>query len=126
MFLKHVITFINFHAYQTAIAISVLGAAIVVSMLVPRWKCGGHLILRRSRASETEIEMLIDQACARILGDSFANYARQAEFTRGTPQQRLLFRGSAELMEDHIRNHMPRNTKSSKETADDLASCVPI
>jgi hypothetical protein len=93
----------------------VLGGAIVVSMLVPRWKCGGHLILRRSRASETEIEMLIDQACARILGDSFANYARQAEFTRGTPQQRLLFRGSAELMEDHIRNHMPRNTKSSEK-----------
>ena len=26
----------------------------------------------------------------------------------------------AELMEDHIRNHMPRNTKSSEEAADDL------
>ena len=64
--------------------------------------------------------MLIDQARARILGDSFAIYARQAELTRGTPQQRLLIRGSAELMEDHICNHMPRNTKSSEETADDL------
>jgi len=76
---------------------------------------GGHLKLRRSRASETEIEMLIDHPRARILGDSFAIYARQAEFTRGTPQQRLLIRGSAELMEDHIRNHMPRNTKSSEK-----------
>ena len=26
----------------------------------------------------------------------------------------------AELMEDHIRNHMPRNTKSSEEAAEDL------
>lgn len=25
-----------------------------------------------------------------------------------------------ELMEDHIRNHMPRKTKSSEEAADDL------
>jgi len=57
--------------------------------------------------------MLIDQARASILGDSFAIYARQAEFTRGTPQQRLLIRGSAQLMKDHIRNREtpshPRN-----------------
>jgi DNA-binding FrmR family transcriptional regulator len=26
----------------------------------------------------------------------------------------------AELMEDHIRNHMPRNSKSSEEAAEDL------
>jgi DNA-binding FrmR family transcriptional regulator len=30
----------------------------------------------------------------------------------------------AELMEDHIRNHMPRNSKSSEEAADDLISIV--
>ena len=31
----------------------------------------------------------------------------------------------AELMEDHIRNHMPRNTKSSEEAAEDLIEIVP-
>jgi FrmR/RcnR family transcriptional regulator, repressor of frmRAB operon len=30
----------------------------------------------------------------------------------------------AELMEDHIRNHMPRNTKSSEEAAEDLVEIV--
>ena len=30
----------------------------------------------------------------------------------------------AELMEDHIRNHMPRNSKSSEEAADDLIGIV--
>ena len=34
--------------------------------------------------------MLIDQARARILGDSFAIYARQEEFTRGTPNRECL------------------------------------
>jgi DNA-binding FrmR family transcriptional regulator len=29
-----------------------------------------------------------------------------------------------ELMEDHIRNHMPRNSKSSGEAADDLIEIV--
>ena len=29
-----------------------------------------------------------------------------------------------ELMEDHIRNHMPRNTRSSEEAADDLVEIV--
>jgi FrmR/RcnR family transcriptional regulator, repressor of rcnA expression len=29
-----------------------------------------------------------------------------------------------ELMEDHIRNHMPRNSKSSEEAADDLIGIV--
>ncbi len=29
-----------------------------------------------------------------------------------------------ELMEDHIRNHMPRNTKSSAEAAEDLVEIV--
>ena len=29
-----------------------------------------------------------------------------------------------ELMEDHIRNHMPRNTKSSEEAAEDLIGIV--
>ena len=29
-----------------------------------------------------------------------------------------------ELMEDHIRNHMPRNTKSAGEAADDLIEIV--
>lgn len=30
----------------------------------------------------------------------------------------------AELMEDHIRNHMPGKTKSSEEAADDLIEIV--
>ena len=30
----------------------------------------------------------------------------------------------AELMEDHIRNHMPRNTKSASEAADDVIQIV--
>jgi DNA-binding FrmR family transcriptional regulator len=30
----------------------------------------------------------------------------------------------AELMEDHIRNHMPRNSKSSEEAANDLIGIV--
>jgi len=30
----------------------------------------------------------------------------------------------AELMEDHIRNHMPRNSKSSTEAAEDLIGIV--
>jgi DNA-binding FrmR family transcriptional regulator len=30
----------------------------------------------------------------------------------------------AELMEDHIRNHMPRNSKSSEEASDDLIGIV--
>jgi len=29
-----------------------------------------------------------------------------------------------ELMEDHIRNHMPRKTKSSEEAADDIVEIV--
>jgi len=29
-----------------------------------------------------------------------------------------------ELMEDHIRNHMPRQTKSAEEAADDLIELV--
>lgn len=29
-----------------------------------------------------------------------------------------------ELMEDHIRNHMPRKTKSAEEAADDLIELV--
>src|SRR5579862_9167560 len=30
----------------------------------------------------------------------------------------------AELMEDHIRNHMPRNSRSSEEAADDVIQIV--
>lgn len=30
----------------------------------------------------------------------------------------------AELMEDHIRNYMPRNTKSAGEAADDVIQIV--
>jgi DNA-binding FrmR family transcriptional regulator len=30
----------------------------------------------------------------------------------------------AELMEDHIRNHMPKNSKSSEEAADDVIEIV--
>ena len=30
----------------------------------------------------------------------------------------------AELIQDHIRNHMPRNSKSSEEAADDVIQIV--
>jgi DNA-binding FrmR family transcriptional regulator len=30
----------------------------------------------------------------------------------------------AELMEDHIRNHMPKNSKSSEEAAEDVIEIV--
>lgn len=30
----------------------------------------------------------------------------------------------AELMEDHIRHHMPRNTKSAEEAAEDIIDIV--
>jgi len=30
----------------------------------------------------------------------------------------------AELLEDHIRNHMPRNSKSSEEAADNVVQIV--
>lgn len=29
-----------------------------------------------------------------------------------------------ELMEDHIRNHMPRNTKSAEEASDDVIEII--
>ena len=45
------------------------------------------------------------------------------------PQRLAAARGAinslmAELMEDHIRNHMPRKTKSSEDAADDLIEIV--
>jgi hypothetical protein len=49
MFLKHIIAFINLHAYQTAIAISAFGGAIIVGMLAPSGKRRRALKQRRSK-----------------------------------------------------------------------------
>ncbi|MGA9567340.1 MAG: hypothetical protein WBS19_17580, partial [Candidatus Korobacteraceae bacterium] len=43
---------------------------------------------------------------------------------RAGRQHHQTLRFMAELMEDHIRNHMPRNSKSSEEASDDLIGIV--
>jgi DNA-binding FrmR family transcriptional regulator len=52
-----------------------------------------------------------DEACADIL--------QRLAAARGAINSLM-----AELMEDHIRNHMPRNNKSSEEAAEDLIEIV--
>ena len=52
-----------------------------------------------------------DDACAEIL--------QRLSAARGAINSLM-----AELMEDHIRNHMPRNSKSSEEAADDVIQIV--
>jgi DNA-binding FrmR family transcriptional regulator len=52
-----------------------------------------------------------DEACANVL--------QRLAAVRGATNSLM-----AELMEDHIRNHMPRKTKSSEEAADDLIEIV--
>ena len=43
---------------------------------------------------------------------------------RAGRQHHQTLRFMVELMEDHIRNHMPRNSKSSEEASDDLIGIV--
>ena len=52
-----------------------------------------------------------DDACAEIL--------QRLSAARGAINSLM-----AELMEDHIRNHMPRNSRSSEEAADDVIQIV--
>ena len=52
-----------------------------------------------------------DDACAEVL--------QRLSAARGAINSLM-----AELMEDHIRNHMPRNSKSSEEAADDVIQIV--
>jgi DNA-binding FrmR family transcriptional regulator len=52
-----------------------------------------------------------DEACADVL--------QRLSAARGAINSLM-----AELMEDHIRNHMPRNSKSSAEAADDVIQIV--
>jgi DNA-binding FrmR family transcriptional regulator len=52
-----------------------------------------------------------DEACADVL--------QRLSAVRGAINSLM-----AELMEDHIRNHMPRNSKSSAEAADDVIQIV--
>ena len=52
-----------------------------------------------------------DAPCARVL--------QQLAAARGAINSLM-----GELMEDHIRNHMPRTSKSSEEAADDLIEIV--
>jgi hypothetical protein len=52
-----------------------------------------------------------------------------APFSIGQRRQDATLRGAinslmAELMEDHIGNHMPRNSKSSEEAAEDVIEIV--
>jgi FrmR/RcnR family transcriptional regulator, repressor of rcnA expression len=52
-----------------------------------------------------------DEACAEVL--------QRLAAARGAINSLM-----GELMEDHIRNHMPRKTKSSEEAAEDLIEIV--
>ena len=51
--------------------------------------------------------------------DSCAEVLQRLSAARGAINSLM-----AELMEDHIRNHMPRNSKSSEEAADDVIQVV--
>lgn len=51
--------------------------------------------------------------------DSCAEVLRRLAAARGAINSLM-----GELMEDHIRNHMPRNSKSSEEAADDVIQIV--
>jgi DNA-binding FrmR family transcriptional regulator len=51
--------------------------------------------------------------------DSCAEVLQRLSAARGAINSLM-----AELMEDHIRNHMPRNSKSSEEAADDVIRIV--
>ena len=51
--------------------------------------------------------------------DSCAEVLQRLSAARGAINSLM-----AELMEDHIRNHMPRNSKSSQEAADDVIQIV--
>ncbi len=51
--------------------------------------------------------------------DSCAEVLQRLSAARGAINSLM-----AELMEDHIRNHMPRNSKSSEGAADDVIQIV--
>jgi DNA-binding FrmR family transcriptional regulator len=51
--------------------------------------------------------------------DSCADILQRLSAARGSINSLM-----AELMEDHIRNHMPRNSKSSEEAAEDVIQIV--
>ncbi len=51
--------------------------------------------------------------------DSCAEVLQRLSAARGAINSLM-----AELMEDHIRNHMPRNSKSSEEAADNVIQIV--
>jgi DNA-binding FrmR family transcriptional regulator len=51
--------------------------------------------------------------------DSCAEVLQRLSAARGAINSLM-----GELMEDHIRNHMPRNSKSSEEAADDVIQIV--
>ena len=66
---------------------------------------------------------------------SLANWNPSSVLSMMTNSAQMFFKGwrqprgsinslMAELMEDHIRNHMPGNSKSSEEAADDLIDIV--
>lgn len=51
--------------------------------------------------------------------DSCAEVLQRLSAARGAINSLM-----GELMEDHIRNHLPRNSKSSEEAADDVIQIV--
>jgi DNA-binding FrmR family transcriptional regulator len=51
--------------------------------------------------------------------DSCAEVLQRLSAARGAINSLM-----AELLEDHIRNHMPRNSKSSEEAADNVVQIV--
>jgi FrmR/RcnR family transcriptional regulator, repressor of rcnA expression len=67
--------------------------------------------------------------CAEFSGGTVLRALNQDDPCTDALQRLAAARGAinslmAELMEDHIRNHMPRNSKSASEAADDVITIV--
>ncbi|HXO44808.1 MAG TPA: metal/formaldehyde-sensitive transcriptional repressor [Candidatus Cybelea sp.] len=101
---------------------------------VPCWLrvCTIPPLGRQSRMSHTSREKLdLVNRTKKVIGqlESILRALNDDEQCADVLQRLAAARGSinslmAELMEDHIRNHMPRNSKTSGEAADDLISIM--
>lgn len=85
--------------------------------------------MKMSHASKSKIELL--NRTKKVIGQlESVLRALDADEPCAEALQRLAAARGAinglmgELMEDHIRNHMPRNSKSSEEAADDVIQIV--
>jgi len=73
-------------------------------------------LVNRTRKIIGQLESVLrglndDEQCADVL--------QRLAAARGAINSRM-----AELLEDHIRNHMPKNSKSSEEAAEDVIEIV--